>query len=214
MTNYAWANPITGIREQADTLEEARLRIWDALQAPDTVTDQVTIWRQSAAFKITLQSVQNYGQLAAEPWTSYAWASPVHATRHWHKIRGMAIDGIRRELQNSPEADAVILYMQREAGSVDRFSPRPILETLETACRITGLENEDSPRTRHAALDELITKVEEGSDVEFFRASTLAQLYAAQALVHIWEIMDALDAVRPQLSGTDTGSFPDVDKPQ
>ena len=36
--NYAWSNPETGVREQADTPEEARYRVWEELQPHEETT--------------------------------------------------------------------------------------------------------------------------------------------------------------------------------
>lgn len=198
--NYAWSNPKNGVREQDDTLEGARLRLWQELQTvdawlfpenktpahgdfdpgvetadtwlfPDNKTGKV--WEQRAIGLIDTD--HELPEQSLEDWTAYAWASPVNAVRFYSANWNIAGMTIRAQIAKSPDKRPVMVYLQRLACVVKRDDPKP---------------QESTPQPAPAfGPSQVITAILDGSDMDFERATVLAQLWTAEALQKIADSM-------------------------
>ena len=169
MTNFAWANPITGVREIASTLEEARYLVWQELSTVAWYEPQVChIFEQQRAGIVTKTTATRE---IAELWNSgYAFASPVDGKRAWVGGWDITVRTIQNLLSGMEEApDSVIIYRQREVARVLSKDPAP--------------EAPAPPRPPAADTPEsLIASVSEGTCYDLQRAQILAMLWIAEAL--------------------------------
>jgi len=193
LTTYAWANPETSVREQADTLEEARLRAWTELQQLVGATPAVIIYRQEPAGQVgpdssvlhnvtpwaAVQRDRDEGQSPA--WADgYAWASPVDALRFTSETFQGAVETIRRQDPDFDRTKTIIIYRQHEAARVSKSDPQP--PTPPTPPSPIEESQIDS-------MIQLLLSREDPQDYEISRAGALGQLWAAKALR---EILDTL----------------------
>lgn len=125
MSNYAWANPQTGIREQASSLEDAVRRVWLELQTQvEICQSDANVYEQEPAGQVEKRTAVHN---TMGPWEGgYAWASPAGALRlsapNWEN----AVQRIQSALDSMTDApDAVIVYRQRVAITVYQDDPEP-----------------------------------------------------------------------------------------
>jgi hypothetical protein len=190
MSNFAWANPSTGIREQSNSKDEARLLVWKELQevspGPEEAKVNVIVYEQERAGVIGENS-QTFDDPAEtfdrfSSWESYAWADPRDGRRVMAQSRGIAVQTIQIELGLLDHApvDSVALYRQRKAFTVDWNDARPA-----------------DPAPAEIPIDtpsSLIEQVMEGTCADLNRASLLASLWIAQSLQ---EVAGALHYMSP-----------------
>jgi len=186
--NYAWANPTTGIREQASTREEARLRVWTELRESERLPDpqalpEAQVYEQEAA---GWSSKENFDLTIPEPWDSYAFTDPTTGTRCIVGSFDMARIRIAEAWPEHAPVDSVTIYRQRLAFDVRWDDPRP------EAPAPAEIER-DTPSS-------LIEQVMDGSCGDLGRAQLLATLWIAESLQ---EVAGALHYMSPGPSGED-----------
>lgn len=171
--NYAWAHPINGTREQAETLEEARFRLWTELQSEGSGQSSAAIFEQE---RIGWVERSQFYIDDPEPWESYAWASPFDGKRmisyakEANAAATVAQVSFKLVASDSP-ADQVALYRQRAAAIIYRSDPRPV-----------------EPRPPDPVLDtpkSLLYQILSGeTEVDLQRAQVLALLWIAENKRH------------------------------
>jgi hypothetical protein len=165
--NYAWAHPLTGIREQAATQEEARFQVAEELKL-EGAPDSLGIFEQEPAGTVESGTARLD---AVESWEQYAWASPCDALRRIRSFWKDAVEAIQEEMQrpDCQTANSVIVYRQRFAFSVRREETPP----------------SPKPTNYQETPESLIKQITEGTEPDLSRCSTLALLWIAQALREI-----------------------------
>ena len=142
--NYAWAHPITGIREQTEQstpermLAEAKRRVWEELQTwqelQGTEVEACPIWRQEPIGTVTadgpfVDPARVLGIEVQKPGVSYrfAWCDPEDGRRIVDdKFPGKSvIDQLERLQDNRDPTDTVILYATWLEYMVNRSDPMP-----------------------------------------------------------------------------------------
>lgn len=186
MSNYAWANPTTGIREQSSTKEEARLLAWEELQkdfADDHVTVRIFEQERIGSVTSTSQTLDTH-----ETWEAgYAWADPRDGKRECAMSWASALDQIQRafvELGGSVPVDSVTVYRQRLAEIVHWNDPKP-----ETPA--PTIPESDTPQS-------LIEQVLQGTCGDLGRAQLLAMLWIAQSGMEIAGALHYMRSGPPQ----------------
>jgi len=177
MTNFAWGNPITGVREVAPTLEEARCLVWNELQ--DGKAEPLTeIFEQERVGSVNLTGST---LLTSEKWEGgYAFAAPNNGKRLAFEEWPFTVAAIifrLREMEDPPEE--VIVYRQRLAETVnsDDAEPPAPPEEMMSAYRVP---HPDTPGS-------LIQQVLDGTCYDLQRAQILAMLWIAEALHDLGE---------------------------
>ena len=175
MTNFAWANPSTGVRRQAATLEAARRELWEELQehikrneiAPTTSVNAM-IFEQERAGAVSKSSAI----VEVEEWWpgGYAYASPVNGERYIVASWNTAADNLIRILREMVEPPhEVIVYRQKACVTVHSSDPEPAVPAPPAP------PAPDTPAS-------LIQAVQEGTCYDLNRAQILAMLWIAEAL--------------------------------
>lgn len=180
MSNYAWSNPSTGVREQAVDEDEARLQAWESLHKAPELPHQtaVPVFEQQVA---GWASQTESDQSIAETWgNGYAWTDPVHGKRCQISEWGIAVAIIQSGWPEHAPVDQVMIYRQRLAFVVKWDDPRP-----EPPAPV-AIEP-DTPSS-------LIQQVMEGTCGDLQRASLLASLWIAASLQ---EVAGALHYMSP-----------------
>lgn len=179
MTNFAWANPITGVREVAPTLKEARYLVHGELRDSGSIgAPPVTIFEQERAGIVSANSATLD---AEEPWEDgYAFASPVDGKRSWVGGWDITVEVIQillNEMEEAPES--VIVYRQRKVDEMYYGCPAPPAppEEMMSAYRVP---HPDTPGS-------LIQQVLDGTCYDLQRAQILAMLWIAEALHDLGE---------------------------
>lgn len=174
MTNFAWANPITGVREVAPTLEEARYLVYGELRDSGSIdTPPVTIFEQERAGVVSA----NYStREIVEPWEhGYAFASPADGKRSCVGGWDITVEVIQILLNGMEEApESVIVYRQRKVDEMYYGCPAPPAppEEMMSAYRVPPPDTPES----------LIRQVSDGTCYDLQRAQILAMLWIAEAL--------------------------------
>jgi len=169
MINYAWANPSTGVREQAGTKEEARSRAWESLHAGPFDTVPVLVFEQEPVGRASNTSS---GQEIIEQWEGgYAFTHPANGERCIAFTFDEARKWIAAEWPEHAPIDSVVIYRQRLAFEVHWDDPKP-----ETPAPVEIPD--DTPQS-------LIQAVMQGSCADLQRASLLANLWIAASLQEI-----------------------------
>jgi hypothetical protein len=165
--NYAWANPSTGIREQASTKEEARLLAWEALQKLETgAPEHVAVFEQEPAGSA---SPSAWDLTNSEPWADgYAWTDLNTGQRNSTDTIEIAVCDIQTNWPAHVPFDSVTIYRQRRAFWVNFDDPKP-----EPPAPI--VIPPDTPSS-------LLQSVMEGSCADLGRAQLLAMLWIAESL--------------------------------
>ncbi len=183
-SNYAWANPSTGIREQSNSKEEARLLVWREIQeaspAPEEAGISVIVYEQEPAGKASKENCTLDNPTDGMSWDGYAFANPSDGMRESYSV---FIDAANRIAEQWPEhapMESVVIYRQREAFWVFCDDPEP-------APLIAAEIPLDTPSS-------LIDQVMEGTCADLQRASLLASLWIAQSLQ---EVAGALHYMSP-----------------
>ncbi len=183
-SNYAWANPSTGIREQSNSKEEARLLVWREIQeaspAPEEAGISVIVYEQEPAGKASKENCTLDNPTDGMSWDGYAFANPSDGMRESYSV---FIDAANRIAEQWPEhapMESVVIYRQREAFRVYCDDPEP-------APLIAAEIPLDTPSS-------LIDQVMEGTCADLQRASLLASLWIAQSLQ---EVAGALHYMSP-----------------
>ena len=170
--NYAWANPTTGIREQASTKEEARLLAWEELHTEDDRHTTVTIFEQERIGSVTSTTATLD---AGDRWEAgYAWANPSSGRRDSAGAWEYAVEDIQfafAEMGESVPVDSVTVYRQRLAEIVHWNDPKP-----ETPA--PTIPDPDTPQS-------LIEQVLQGTCGDLGRAQLLAMLWIADGLQEV-----------------------------
>jgi len=173
--NYAWSHPETGIREQDDSPENARRRVWEALQAPKLSALAVPVFEQEPAGYVT--KTTNHLDVP-EFWDGYAWANPTNGRRESNHYWVDVVSSIVEAWPENSPTEQVIVYRQRVAFWVKATDPEPAPPAVP---------DDDSPAS-------LIEQVMEGNCADLNRASLLAQLWMAQSLMEIAGYLHNLDS--------------------
>jgi hypothetical protein len=182
--NYAWANPSTGIREQAGTKEEARERVWKELQKPPGVAAEVQEshgWSSNEKLvaipvaagvyeqePVGWSSNEKFDLAIPEPWDSYAFTNPTSGHREIVGSFDMARIRIAEAWPEHAPVDSVTIYRQRLAFEVRWDDPEPEAPT--------------PPEPEEETPSSLIAQVLAGNCADFGRAQLLASLWIADAL--------------------------------
>lgn len=172
---YAWANPTTGIREQAPTIEEARYRVWNELQEMKRPPQFVEIHEQVAAGSVSRSgsSVSDgFRENNNEWWEDlWAWADPINAAREIRTSLHAAIRTIQERLSKIPDSatSEVVLYRTRPVERImTKGTPAPPAPSATPG----GL---DTPKS-------LISKIHSGERSDYDQIQTLALLWIAQGV--------------------------------
>ena len=170
MINYAWANPTTGIREQAASAAEARFHAFEALerhkQTRGTLPFHLVVYEQEIAGRVTRSTDMLF---EPEAWQAgYAWANPNTGQRDTTETWKIAVEDIQLVWPADAPIDFVTVYRQRFAFNVDLDDRRP---EAPAPAEIPP----DSPAS-------LIQAVMEGTCADLGRAQLLAMLWIAEAL--------------------------------
>jgi hypothetical protein len=172
--NYAWANPTTGIREQAGTQAEARQRVWQELKSAGAgsftsngaaLIDPVKIYEQEA---VGWASNEKYEVTLSAVWDSYAFTDPSTGKRCIVGSFDMARLRIAEAWPEHAPVDSVTIYRQRLAFEVRWDDPEP--------------EAPAPPEAEEETPSSLIAQVLAGNCADFGRAQLLASLWIADAL--------------------------------
>lgn len=171
--SYAWANPSTGLREAADSLELAKSTLWGEMH-PDGVGQfplspyiSAVIWERKEAGGVGRVSAA----LAAPSleWPDFVWAAPNDARLMVGHVQELVVGVIQDQFQSaSPETGDVIVYHAREAAIVRRGDPRP-----------------ESPAPKALPVPtpgDLIRRINQGEYVDQQQALTLGVLWIAESL--------------------------------
>jgi hypothetical protein len=170
--NYAWSHPETGVREQDDSAENARRRVWEELQAPKISPSKalaVPVYEQEP---IGWVSQSNKWHDIPEAWDSYAWTDPNNGRRHSDPFWCEVVKSIQETWPENSPVEKVIVYRQRLAFWAKATDPEPAPPAPPAA------PDDDSPAS-------LIEQVIHGNCADLNRASLLAQLWMAQSLMEI-----------------------------
>ena len=127
---YGWANPIDGSREQDDSEQSAKLRVWEELQ--NTTLEVVIVYEQREAGKVTVSNMEcAWGTKCDWKPVEFGFCHPMSGQRlisaHWPG--GLIQDALKaqNEAGTLVADDGVIVYWQRPAFRVFRDDPRPAL---------------------------------------------------------------------------------------
>jgi hypothetical protein len=181
--NYAWANPTTGIREQAGTQAEARQRVWKEIQAypaeaPSQFDDfMVAVYEQEA---VGWASNEKHEVILSVPWDSYAFTDPSTGKRCIVGSFDMARIRIAEAWPEHAPVDSVTIYRQRLAFEVRWDDPEP--------------EAPAPPEAEEETPSSLIAQVLAGNCADFGRAQLLASLWIAKSMQ---EVAGALHYMSP-----------------
>ena len=181
MYSYAWANPITGIREQAETLEMAKSILWEELQSARATLESSgvsgdrprsrSIWQRKEVGTVGKTTHSVIDEPSSE-WTLYLFASPINGALYVLDNRAFTISRIADQLRDAQAGiDDVVVYLAREAARVKREDPRP--------------ESPAPMAPRQQTPSDLLKQAHEGSLVDQGHATTLAFLWTAEALQKI-----------------------------
>jgi hypothetical protein len=151
MTNYAWANPSTGAREQTlktsdpeelQALEsQARHILWSELQAMEPPRASAFFWRQIVAGSVSSEGSDIEGDGALLDHAIFAWCDPETGkrarSRSWPEFRSGIFSG---------EVTSVVIYAEVEEFIVRRSDPEPQIHPLpRTRPERVGSSPEESP---------------------------------------------------------------------
>jgi hypothetical protein len=170
VTNFAWANPSTGVRRQEATLEAARHFLWHELQIATkdflpTHSLSGVIYEQERAGVVAESSVN----FEIEGWWpgGYGYASPIDGKRQHASCWVDAVEGIRADLAEIDSPVEVIVYRQRSVATVHSTDPEP------AAPAPAPPPDDDTPSS-------LIRDVMAGTCYDLGRAQLLALLWIAE----------------------------------
>jgi hypothetical protein len=135
MTNYAWANPSTGAREQTlktsdpeelQALEsQARHILWSELQAMETPRHSAFFWCQIVAGSVSSEGSDIEGDGSLLDYATFAWCDPETGkrarSRSWPEFRSGIFSG---------EVTSVVIYAEVEEFIVRRSDPEPQIHPL------------------------------------------------------------------------------------
>lgn len=167
MTNFAWANPTTGVRRQAATLEAARHEAWEELQEDRTGAIQAVIYEQE---RVGIAGMATASWEIHESWgEGYAGASPKDGRRFYRSTWTAAVELVRELLGGMQEPpQEVVIYRQRAATIVYSTDPEP-------AAPVPLLIEDNTPAS-------LIRDVLAGTCYDPGRAQLLAMLWIAEGV--------------------------------
>jgi hypothetical protein len=141
--NFAWSNPVTGLREQTPHAyhpyfagelgplrQEARRRAWESLQADPEQSPAVEVYEQIRAGRVSAQMESDIDliELMRAGWNQedcdFAFCDPATGNRH---IVGEWPGYLKEVLANDPSGSIseVIIYATRPAFIVKRDDPAP-----------------------------------------------------------------------------------------
>lgn len=174
MYSYAWANPITGIREQAESLEMAKSILWEELQSPQVEEEGVRacmIFARTEAGQVG-PTTGEIVSLSSE-WPYYTWASPKNGALQVSSLSAIAtLNRIHKQfIDYTGPVSEVIVYHAKEVARLTPSDPRP--------------ESPAAIAPRRQTSSDLLKQAHEGSLVDQGHATTLAFLWIAEALQKI-----------------------------
>ena len=180
--NYAWANPTTGIREQASTLEEAKYLAWAELQVIPLGSLPSTVICEQERVGTVAKGTRTLD--IEKPWDGgYAWANPRDGKRKMAATWYGAVEQIQHafaDLGEGVSVESVSVYRQRQACVVCFDDPEP-------GPPAPVVIPPDTPQS-------LIEEVMDGSCADPGRAQLLAMLWIAGSLQ---EVAGALHYMSP-----------------
>lgn len=150
--NYAWANPITGIREQTShstserMLAEAKSRVWEELQHIIIEPIPWTIFRQEPIGEVTVNGPAIDSTRAAQfDFKYFAWTDPETGQRitseQFPALDSVLVEQLKQLQEQRDSKDSVIIYATWPECVVNRADAKPE-PAVEPAPETESEENE------------------------------------------------------------------------
>ena len=221
--NYAWAKPLTGLREQTSPgtpeqmLAEAKWRVWTELEdispaSPDNRPLYLQIYGQEPIGSVTVDGLSISAPRAhfaekEHPEHLFAWADPETGKRQLVKFLAVWSDHLVEQLKrlqaSRDSIDEVIIYATWPECTVSQSDPMPEKPEEQPLLFATAGSDDSNPsdseiRQRKNALGEL-TIMDDASAIAMQTAWALLDIAESlrQAQVPLNEIAGALHYMSP-----------------